>query len=181
MLLLPFCSYLTFLWGNEVKGPKRSPALVLNAKGGEIKAKANGSANHLWNFKNVELEALYLIKTLLLQNRSLMGEKFHYEKKGAFCGIWLNLLLKYLSIQPNKCVWLRDRKNNLFYEIKPSGGKSDPNMPNSMWDKLVFNLHSLKNDIALWVAFKCVGINHQKGGEWKGNVPLGHFYKYFGD
>jgi hypothetical protein len=69
----------------------------------------------------------------------------------------------------------------LFCENKPSGGKSDPNMPNSMWDKLVFNLHSLKNDIALWVAFKCVGINHQKGGEWKGNVPLGHFYKYFGD
>jgi hypothetical protein len=35
--------------------------------------------------KNVELEALYLIKTLLLQNRSLMGEKFHYGKKG---GLW---------------------------------------------------------------------------------------------
>jgi hypothetical protein len=34
--------------------------------------------------KNVELEALYLIKTLLLQNRSLMGEKFHYGKKGEF-------------------------------------------------------------------------------------------------
>jgi hypothetical protein len=66
------------------KGPKRSLILVLNAKGGEIKAKANGSANHLWNFKNVELEALYWIKTLLLQNRSLMGEKFHYEKNGEF-------------------------------------------------------------------------------------------------
>jgi hypothetical protein len=47
--------------------------------------------------------------------------------------------------------------------------------------KLVFNLHSLKNNIALWVAFKCVGINHQKGGDWMRNVPLGHFYKYFGD
>jgi hypothetical protein len=30
-----------------LKGPKRSPVLVLNAKGGEIKVKANGSANHL--------------------------------------------------------------------------------------------------------------------------------------
>jgi hypothetical protein len=33
--------------------------------------------------KNVELEALYLIKTLLLQNRSLMGEKFNYGKRGS--------------------------------------------------------------------------------------------------
>jgi hypothetical protein len=98
---------------------------VLNAKGGEIEAKANGLANHLWN---VELEALYLIKTLLLQNHSLMGEKFHYGKKKEFWH-WSNLLLKYLSICPNKCVWLRDRKKNLFYENKPGGGKSDPNMP----------------------------------------------------
>jgi hypothetical protein len=34
--------------------------------------------------KNVELEALYLIKTLLLQNCSLMGEKLHYGNKGEF-------------------------------------------------------------------------------------------------
>jgi hypothetical protein len=33
--------------------------------------------------KNVELEALYLFKTILLQNRSLMGEKFHYGKRGS--------------------------------------------------------------------------------------------------
>jgi hypothetical protein len=32
-------------------------------------------------------------------------------------------------------------------------------------------------DVALiLVAFWCVGINHQKGGDWKGNVPLGNFY-----
>ena len=30
-----------------LKGPKNDPVLVLNAKGGEIKAKANGSSNHL--------------------------------------------------------------------------------------------------------------------------------------
>jgi hypothetical protein len=110
---------------------------VLNAKEGEIKAKANGSANHLWNFKNVELEALYLIKTLLLQNRSLMGgevslwekggvcgiwfiaKSFSYGgevslwEKGGVCGIWLKLLLKYLSICPNKCVRLRNRKKKI--------------------------------------------------------------------
>jgi hypothetical protein len=31
---------------------------------------------------------------------------------------------------------------NLLFEIKPSGGKRDPNMPNPMLDKLVFNLTS---------------------------------------
>jgi hypothetical protein len=40
---LPFCSLWTFLvrqWGSRAKN---DPVLVLNAKGGEIKAKANGS------------------------------------------------------------------------------------------------------------------------------------------
>jgi hypothetical protein len=36
------------------------------------------------NLKNVEVETLYLIKTLLLQNCSLMGEKFDYGKRGSF-------------------------------------------------------------------------------------------------
>jgi hypothetical protein len=38
----------------------------------------------LVNFKNVDVETLYLIKTLLLQNCSLMGDKFDYGKKGEF-------------------------------------------------------------------------------------------------
>jgi hypothetical protein len=136
---------LTFWWGNEVKGPQRSPVLVLNAKGGEIKAKANGSANHLWISKILELESLWLIKTLLLQKEVVLlwGEVWLWEK-GGVCGIWSNLLLKDLLIFQNKCFWYRNRKNNFFYENKPSGGKSDPNMPNPMWVKLVFNLHSLR-------------------------------------
>jgi hypothetical protein len=51
--------------------------------------------------------------------------------------------------------------------------KSDPNMPNYSQNNLVLNCI----DVALLlVAFGCVGINHQKGGDRKGNVPLGHFY-----
>jgi hypothetical protein len=56
MYLVP-SSYLCFLiafnliWhfcaAMGLKGPKSSPVLVLNSKGGEIKAKATGSANHL--------------------------------------------------------------------------------------------------------------------------------------
>jgi hypothetical protein len=122
VLSFPFCSYLTFWWGNEVKRSKRSPVLVLNAKGGEIKAKANGLANHLWISKILELESLCLIKPFYCKIVLLWGRSF-IMGKGAVCGIWSNLLLKYLSICPNKCVWLRDRKKILFWVNKPSGGK----------------------------------------------------------
>jgi hypothetical protein len=44
---LPFCSLLTFLVRQWSYRAKNDSVLVLNAKGGEIKAKANGSANHL--------------------------------------------------------------------------------------------------------------------------------------
>ena len=73
-----------------------------------------------------------IAKIVLLWGRNLiMG-------KGGVFGIWSNLLLKDLLICQNKCFWYRDRKKNLFCKNKPSGGKSDPNIPNPMWDKLVF-------------------------------------------
>jgi hypothetical protein len=46
-------------WGEMAKN---DPVLVLNAKGGEIKAKATGSANHLRILKMVELEFVFLPK-----------------------------------------------------------------------------------------------------------------------
>jgi hypothetical protein len=54
---------------------KNDPVLVLNAKGGEIKAKANGSANHLRILKIVEL-VFDLSKILLLQNLVSCGGEF---------------------------------------------------------------------------------------------------------
>jgi hypothetical protein len=51
---------------------------VLNAKGGEIKDKATGSATTCEFFKSFSVKILYC------KNCSLMGEKFDYEKKGAF-------------------------------------------------------------------------------------------------
>jgi hypothetical protein len=68
-------------WGYWAKS---YPILVLNAKGGEIKGQSKWISQPLVNFKNVEVETLYLIKTLLLQNCSLMGDKFDYGKKGEF-------------------------------------------------------------------------------------------------
>jgi hypothetical protein len=73
---IAFCSLLAFLVND--------PVLVFNAKGGEIKAKANGSANHLRILKIVELE-FDLVKILKLQNLvSRGGEFFIMEKGGVF-------------------------------------------------------------------------------------------------
>jgi hypothetical protein len=66
---------------------KSYPVLVLNAKGGEIKDQSKWINQPLVNFKNVEVETLYLIKTLLLQNCSLMGEKVDYGKRGEFLAL----------------------------------------------------------------------------------------------
>jgi hypothetical protein len=57
---------------------------VLNAKGGEIKAKANGSANHLSILKIIELEFLICPKYSYCKIWSLMGENFDYGKRGSF-------------------------------------------------------------------------------------------------
>jgi hypothetical protein len=149
----------------------------LMPKGGEIKAKKTGSANHLWISKMLVLDSCCLIKTLLLQKLfSYGGEIWLWEKGGVF-GIWSNLLLRDLLISQNKCFWHRDRKNNLFCENKPSGGKSDPNMPNHKWDKFVFKFALVSFSLKCC----CYLSNRQNGGDWKRNVPVAHFYKCFGD
>jgi hypothetical protein len=56
---------------------------VLDAKGGEIKAKANGSANHLRILKIVELE-FYFVETQIAKFGLLWGRIFYYGKGGVF-------------------------------------------------------------------------------------------------
>jgi hypothetical protein len=58
---------------------------VLNAKGGEIKAKANGLANHLKILKIVELEFDF-VKLLNLQNLVSYGGEFLIMGKGGVFG-----------------------------------------------------------------------------------------------
>jgi hypothetical protein len=53
---------------------------VLNAKGGEIKARATGSANHLRILKIVVLEFVICPKYSNCKIWSLMGENFDYGK-----------------------------------------------------------------------------------------------------
>jgi hypothetical protein len=59
-----------------LKGKKNDLVLVLNAKGGEIKAKATGSANHLRILKIVELEFVICPKYSYCKIWSLMGGEF---------------------------------------------------------------------------------------------------------
>jgi hypothetical protein len=99
---------------------------VLNAKGGEIKAKANGSATTCEISKRVELELFDLSKysyRLLLSKVGLLWGECLIMGKGGVFGSWSIFPFEYLSLCLNKCVWLRDRKLNSICKNKPSGGK----------------------------------------------------------
>jgi hypothetical protein len=56
---------------------------VLNAKKGEIKAKTTGSTTTC-EISKIIVSTYLLIKTLLLQNYSLVGEKSYLLEKGEF-------------------------------------------------------------------------------------------------
>jgi hypothetical protein len=59
--------------------------LVLNAKGGEFKAKETGSTTTCEFFKNLSEGILgFLSKSCHCKSYSLVGEKFDYAKKGEF-------------------------------------------------------------------------------------------------
>jgi hypothetical protein len=62
---------------------------VLNAKGGEIKAKANGSATTCEILKNRRVELLICQNTLTIKIWSLVGRMFDYGKRGSF---WLLII-----------------------------------------------------------------------------------------
>jgi hypothetical protein len=57
---------------------------VLNAEGGEIKAKATGSATTCEISKRVELELLIYQNTLIVKIWPLVGRIYDYGKKGEF-------------------------------------------------------------------------------------------------
>jgi hypothetical protein len=160
-------------WGLRAKN---NSVLVLDAKGGEIKAKArNGSATTWEILKIVELEFCFgktLLLSLIIKSWLLVGKCLIMRKRGSFW-IFDQFLLEYLSLCLNKWVWLRDRKLSLIFKSKPSGGKERSKY--AKFDSKQIGFLICIDVACLLVAFCCVGINHQKGGDWKGNVPLGHF------
>jgi hypothetical protein len=116
----------------------------------------------LENFENSRIELLVCQKSLIVSfvnSWPLVGRMIDYGKKGSFWNLW--------SISLGTTLFMSHAKT------KPSGGKE--------WFKYA-KFDSKQTcvliciDVALLlVAFCCVGINHQKGGDWKGNVSLGHF------
>jgi hypothetical protein len=60
---------------------------VLNAKGGEIKAKANGSATTCEKCKKSRVELLICQNTLIIKIWSLVGRMFDYGRKGEFLAL----------------------------------------------------------------------------------------------
>jgi hypothetical protein len=88
-------------WG---RGQKNDPILVLNAKGGEIKAKATGSANHLRILKIVELEFVICPKYSYCKIWSLMGENFDYGKNGEFWHLIIFSLRISLDLPKQVCL-----------------------------------------------------------------------------
>ena len=150
---------------------------MLDAKGGENKGQSDKWISyHLRDFENSRIEFFVLSKLfycLSCQKLASCGEKYWLWEKGGVFGILNQILLKWLSLWLNMCVWLRDR--NLSFDLQKQ---------TKWWQRMIhicqnwikINLSFIWSDIALvLVALCCVGINHQKGGDWKGNVPLGHF------
>jgi hypothetical protein len=120
------------------------------------------------NFKNVELDVLYLIKTLLSQICYFMGEKFHYGKKGEFVAFDQSYSWNISLFAQTSVFDLEIGKRICFEKINQVVAKVIQICQILSEENLVFNLHSL-------VAFWCVGINHQKGGRLKGKCALGPF------
>jgi hypothetical protein len=144
----------------------------------KLRAKATGSASHLWFPKIVEFEFVFSTNDSYCKIWSLMGENFDYGKKGEFltldqfysCNISLFAQTSVFDLEIGKRIWFA-RTNQVV-------AQSDPNMPNlkkkGNWSSFALMLHFFCCFLMCWH-------KSPKRGDWKGNVPLGHFYKYFGD
>jgi hypothetical protein len=114
-------------WGWRAKN---DPVLVVNAKGGEIKAKAKWISQLLVNFENRRVRICVLSKILLLQNLVSYGGEFWLREKGEFLALdqfhsW------NISIFAQKSVFdLEIGKRIWFAKTNQVVAKSDPNMPN---------------------------------------------------
>jgi hypothetical protein len=102
---------------------------VLNAKGGEIKAKANGSANHLWLLKIEELEICFCQNTLIAKFGLLWGRIMVMGKGGVLAldkfyswNISWFAQTSVFDLEIGKRIW--------FEKINQVVAKNDPNMPN---------------------------------------------------
>ena len=135
---------------------------MLNAKGGEIKSKANGSANHLRILKIVELEFVICPKYSYCKIWSLMGENFDCGKKGEFLALDQFFSWNISHFAQTSVFDLEIRKRVYLQKQTKWWQRVIQIYQIISKNKLVLNCI---NVALLLVAFGCVGINHQKGGD----------------
>jgi hypothetical protein len=126
----------------------------------------------LENFENSRVRTFDLSKYSYCQNLVSCGENVWLWEKGEFLA--LNHFYSWIiSLYAQTSVFDLEIKNEF-----------DLQKQTKWWQRTIQICQILSNtifvlngiDVALlFDAFWCVGINHQKGGDWKGNVPLGHF------
>jgi hypothetical protein len=126
-------------WGLRAKNDH---VLVLDAKGGEIKAKArNGSATTWEILKIVELEFCFgkiLLLSLIFKSWLLVGKCLIMRKGRVFESLinfyWntsLYVSTSEFDLEIGNWVW--------FSKTNQVVAKNDPNMPNLIQNKLVFS------------------------------------------
>jgi hypothetical protein len=172
--LIAFVFLLKILVRQLGSRAKIDPVLVLDAKGGENKGQSNKWISyHLRVFENSRIELLVCQNSFIVKSWLLVGRSVDYGKKGELLKSWINfswndslyVLTSVVDLEIEIWVW--------FEKNKPSGGKEWSIYAKFDSKQLLVFIYI---DIALvLVTLCCVGINHQKGGDWKGNVPLGHF------
>jgi hypothetical protein len=144
---------------------------VLNAKGGEIKAKAIGSANHLWILKII-VRIFDLSKILLLQILVSCGGEFWLWEKGEFLALdqfysWNNSTCAQTSVfdlEIGKRIW--------FAKTNQVVAKNDPNMPNHKKNQFGLQFDSI---LHFFCCFLLCWHKSPKRGRSKGKCALGQF------
>jgi hypothetical protein len=137
----------------------------------------------LENFEKSRIELLVWQNSVIVSLVKILNVSFYQKLVSCGENVWLwkigGVFESVINFSLNNSLYVSTSVFDLeigswgFAKTKPSGGKE--------WSKYAkFESKQICVliciDVALLlVAFCCVGINHQKGGDWKGNVPLGHF------
>jgi hypothetical protein len=153
---------------------------LLNAKGEKLRRKQLDQPPLVY-FKTYYVWTCLFYQNPLNSKRSSLitkllscgGATFIMGKGGAF-GFLIKTVLKNGLICKTKVFWHRSKKMILFCENKSSGGKTIQ----------ICQILYLFNPCLTWllyvvmlVLFKLLLVcwhESQKGGDWKGNMPLGH-------
>jgi hypothetical protein len=103
---------------------------VLNAKGGEIKAKAKWISQPLANFENRGVRIWFLSKILLLQNLVSFGGEYWLWEKREFLALDQFYSWNISRFAQTRVFDLEIGKRIWFTKTNQVVAKSDPNMPN---------------------------------------------------